>query len=317
MRCLVTGGAGFIGSHLAVRLAGQGHEVHVLDSLLSPHPDAASALRRAGAELQEGDLLDRAAVERAVHGCEAVFHLAANPDVRATSAAPAVAFEANVVTTHRLLEALRAAPARSVVFTSTSTVYGETPRVPTPEDLGPLEPISAYGATKLAGEALLAAHQHQTGQRCTVLRLANVTGPRATHGVVVDLVAKLRKDPQRLEILGDGTQRKSYVHVDDTVEAILAAWQSQRPGYDVFNVGSEDAIDVRGVADLCCRALGLSGVRYEFRPSAGGRGWPGDVKVMQLDVRKLRGLGWTPRHTSAQSIEAAARSAAQSSGGSS
>lgn len=305
MRVLVTGGAGFIGSHLAVRLRELGHEVHVLDNLTEPHPDALRALDKAGVELQRGDMLVLDDVARAAEGMEAVFHLAANPDVRSTTAAPAVAFEQNVVATQDLLEVLRDTSPRTIVFTSTSTVYGEPSQVPTPETYGPCEPISPYGATKLSGEALLAAHAHTTHQRATALRLANVTGPRATHGVAVDLVAKLRKDPKRLELLGDGTQRKSYVHVDDTVEGILAAWKGQGREFEVYNLGSEDAIDVRQVADTVCATLGLRGVEYHFKPSQGGRGWPGDVKHMQLDIRKLRTLGWSPKHRSADAIRAA------------
>lgn len=308
MRCLVTGGAGFIGSALAVRLRRDGHEVVVLDNLSAAHPHALEALEAAKVAVQRGDILRLDDVRRAAAGCEAVFHLAANPDVRSTSAAPSEAFRLNVEATHDLLEVLRETKPRSIVFTSTSTVYGEPRQVPTPETFGPLEPISTYGATKLAGEALLAAHAHSTHQRVTVLRLANVTGPGTTHGVTYDLVQKLRRDPARLEILGDGRQRKSYVHIDDAVEGMLAAWKAQGKEFDVLNLGSADAIDVREVADIVCAALGLKGVEYAFKPSAGGRGWPGDVKVMQLDIAKLRGLGWQPRHGSAGAIRAAAES---------
>lgn len=311
MRALVTGGAGFIGSRLAARLRALGHEVVALDNLSAAHPQGLALLKAWKAELVRGDVLRPEDVRRAAHGCEAVFHLAAEPDVRATTAAPREAFEQNVLATQRLLEELRALGPASVLLTSTSTVYGEASVVPTPETYGPCIPISHYGATKLAAEALLAAHSHLTGQRGTVVRLANVTGPGATHGVAHDLVAKLERDPTRLEVLGDGTQTKSYVHLDDAIEGILAAWQGQRAGFDVFNLGSEDAISVREVADVVCDALGLRGVRYEFKPSAGGRGWPGDVKAMQLDVRKLRSLGWSPRHGSADAIRAAVSSPAR------
>lgn len=308
MRVLVTGGAGFIGSHLVTRLRRLGDDVVVLDDFSAAHPEAAGALEAAKAEVLRGDLLEPRDVARAARGCQGVFHLAANPDVRSTTAQPTEAFRLNVQATHRLLEALDAARPESVVFPSTSTVYGEPGVVPTPEGYGPLEPISTYGATKLAGEALLSAHAHRTGQRCTVARLANVTGPRATHGVVFDLAAKLRRNPERLEILGDGTQRKSYVHVDDAVEGLVAAWQGQRRAYDVFNVGSADSIAVREVADIVCGALALRDVEYVFKPAQGGRGWPGDVKHMQLDIGKLRALGWEPRHTSADAVRAAAES---------
>jgi UDP-glucose 4-epimerase len=308
MRLLITGGAGFIGSRLALRLRDDGHEVVVLDNMSAGHPPGLDELAEAKVEVRRGDVLEAEDVRAAAKGCEAVFHLAANPDVRSTTAAPSEAFRLNVEATERLLEVLRETKPASVVFTSTSTVYGEPRLVPTPEDFGPLEPISTYGATKLAGEALLSAHAHRTGQRCTVLRLANVTGPGTTHGVTYDLVHKLRKDPRRLEILGDGTQRKSYVHTDDTVEAVLAAWAQQTKPYDVFNVGSADAIDVREVAAIVCEALGLRDVAFQFKPSAGGRGWPGDVKTMRLDIHKLRALGWAPKHGSAGAIRAAAES---------
>jgi len=308
MKVLITGGAGFIGSHLALELRKQGHEVVVLDNLSAAHPDAVKLLDQGKVQLVRGDVLVREDALRAARGCEAVFHLAANPDVRANSASPGEAFRLNVQATHALLEVLRETRPHSVVFASTSTIYGEASVVPTPEDYGPCEPISTYGATKLAGEALLCAHAHATKQRCTVLRLANITGPRSTHGVACDLVAKLKRDPRNLELLGDGKQRKSYAHIDDAIAAMLLAWQRQSAVFDAYNMGSEDAISVVDVADEVCAALGLQGVRYTFKPSEGGRGWPGDVKVMQLAIGKLKALGWAPRHTSRDAIRAAAES---------
>ncbi len=194
-------------------------------------------------------------------------------------------------------------------FTSTSTVYGETERVPTREDHSPMEPISLYGATKLACEALISSYCHTFGFEASVFRFANIVGGRSTHGVVYDLVEKLRRNPKELEILGKkpGT-RKSYCYVDDCITGLLAGIEAASKPFDVFNIGSEDQMTVEGVADIVCEAMELKDVDYRWTGGVdGGRGWKGDVRDMWLDVGKLKASGWRPRFSSADAVRKAVR----------
>ena len=265
---------------------------------------------KAGARLVKRDLL-RGELAPVFRRAQAVYHLAANPDVRLGRAGTKPTIDENVVATHRVLEACRRAKVPRVVFMSTSTIYGEASTVPTPEDYAPLEPISVYGASKLAGEALLSAYAHTFGVQAVIFRLANVVGPRSGHGVVVDFVRKLARDPTRLEILGSepGTA-KSYVHVRDVVEGILAGTRAAETPVSAYNVGSEDAITVRSLAEAIGEELGLANVAYHWTGGAGGgRGWAGDVRVMQLAIDRLKSTGWRPRMTSEAAVRDAARAA--------
>jgi len=241
--------------------------------------------------------------------CETIYHLAANPEVRIGTESPSVHFEQNIVTTHNLLEAARkAANARTIVFASTSTVYGEPKKIPTPEDYGPMKPISTYGASKLASEALISAYASTYGLRAVIYRLANVIGPGSTHGVIYDFIQKLREDPSRLEILGDGTQTKSYLHVKDCVRALLAGLAEPDQRVSIFNVGSEDQVNVTKIAEIVCREMGLRDVKLSLRSvTKDGRGWVGDVKVMLLDVSALKRLGWKAEMNSEEAVVSAAR----------
>lgn len=301
MRILVTGGAGFIGSHLAEALLREGHEVVVLDNLSVGRRENVPE----GAELVVGDILDREAVGKALSSVDAVFHYAANPEVRVGD--PETHLRSNLLGTYTILEAMRERGVRDIVFASTSTVYGEASVLPTPEDYGPLKPISVYGASKLACEALISSYTHTYDLRAVALRYANVVGPRAHRGVVKDFVAKLKANPRVLEILGDGTQTKSYIWIGDAVDATLTAWRAMGEGFEPYNVGSVDAISVIEVADAVVEALGLTGVEYRFTGGVkGGRGWLGDVKKMHLSIEKLRRLGWEPRYTSREAVKKAA-----------
>ncbi len=306
---LLTGGAGFIGSHLFERLLRSGHEVVVFDNLSFGDE---SLVRRiaalGGARILVSDIRDRSSVEEAARGCELILHLAANPEVRMGD--PEAHLEHNVRGTLNILEAARRLDIGFVAFASSSTVYGEAALLPTPEDYSPMKPISTYGATKLACEALLSAYAHTYGVRGVALRYANVVGPRARRGVVYDFVRKLLKDPSKLEILGDGTQRKSYIWIGDAVEATLVAIERAADRFSAYNVGSADAITVVEVADAVCQALGLRRVDYVFAGGPEGRGWPGDVKTMQLDIRKLMALGWRPEYTSREAVARAAEAVA-------
>jgi len=302
---LVTGGAGFIGSHLVDKLCEAGVEVIVLDNLSAGR---LSNLNRWLGEphfrFVKGDLLEIKDFSSLLDGCDAVFHLAANPEVRVGFHKPRVHYEQNVEATFNLLEEVRKAEnVHTFVFTSSSTVYGEPTVMPTPENYTPLKPISIYGASKLASEALIASYAQNYGFNAVIQRLANIVGPRTQHGVIYDFIKKLKKNPERLEILGDGTQTKSYLYVDDCVEAILLSVNKCQSKVETYNVGSEDKINVKEIADIVCEEMGLKDVEYHFTGGVnGGRGWKGDVKYMLKKKKKLKKLGWKPKLNSSQAV---------------
>jgi UDP-glucose 4-epimerase len=302
---LVTGGAGFIGSHLLDRLLAK-NRVAVLDNFSSGRREyTARHLNNPNFQLLEGDLLDPKAVEKAVVGKDMVFHIAANPDVKLGTEDTRVHLDQNVLATYNLLEAMRKLGVCRIAFTSTSTVYGEADVVPTPEDYGPLKPISLYGASKLSCEALISSYCHTFEMQSWIYRFANIVGERGTHGVLVDFIRKLRANPKELEILGSGKQRKSYLEVKDCVDAMIHCVDRSKEETNIFNIGSSDSVDVTEIADIVAEQMGLSDVRYRYTGGVDGRGWKGDVKIMQLSIDRISKLGWTPRHESAESIKVA------------
>jgi UDP-glucose 4-epimerase len=301
----VTGGAGFIGSHLVDRLV-ESNRVTVLDNFSSGKREFIEGhIESPNFSLIEADLRDREAVEAALAGKDLVFHLAANPDVKIGAEDTRTHLDQNVIATYNLLESMRWAGVAEIAFTSTSTVYGEAGVVPTPEGYGPLLPISLYGASKLACEALISAFCGTFDMRAWIFRFANIIGERGTHGVIVDFIKKLEADPRTLEILGSGRQRKSYLLIEDCVDAMIFSVSSASDRVNVFNIGSKDAVDVTEIADVVAEKMNLEGVRYRYTGGIEGRGWRGDVKTMLLSIEAIEELGWTPRHNSRQSIEAA------------
>jgi UDP-glucose 4-epimerase len=308
-KVLVTGGAGFIGSHLVDGLVAAGAKVTVLDNLSAGREEFLSQSRKA-IQFVRGDCGDAATLDRLLPKTDSVWHLAANPDVRTGASDPDGHYRANVEVTWNVIEGMRRHGVRHIGFTSTSTVYGNATVLPTPEDYGPLLPISVYGACKLAAEALICSHAATFGMDALLFRFANVVGPRSTHGVIVDFAGKLRRDPKHLDILGDGTQTKSYVSVSDTVDAMLHAARHAPGGVHPYNIGSTDAIPVTRIADIVADVMGLE---PEYRFSGGtpdGAGWKGDVKRMGLAVDALArlGPGWKPKHTSEQAVRLTAQS---------
>ncbi|HOV51672.1 MAG TPA: NAD-dependent epimerase/dehydratase family protein [Methanothrix sp.] len=302
---LVTGGAGFIGSHLVDRLLEQ-NDVTVLDNFSSGKMDfVAHHLNNPNFHLIKADLLDARALEEAFIGKDMVFHLAANPDVKLGAENTHVHLEQNVLATYNVLEAMRRTGVHRIAFTSTSTVYGEAKVVPTPEDYGPLMPISLYGASKLSCEALISSYCHTFDMQSWIFRFANIVGERGTHGVLVDFIRKLQQNPRELEILGSGEQRKSYLEVKDCVDAMVHCVENSRDETNIFNIGSIDALDVSGIADIVTSKMGLSGVKYRYTGGIDGRGWKGDVKVMLLSIEKIARIGWSPKLGSAGAIETA------------
>ena len=312
-RILVTGGAGFIGSHLVDRLMKMGCEVTVIDNLsYGSLENLKRWLKDERFRFVRGDLKESHDVVRDVRGVDLVFHLAANPEVRVGETDPTVHFQENLLATFNLLEAMRKSESvKTLVFASTSTVYGEAEVLPTPEGYGPLVPISTYGASKLGCEALAFSYAHTFGLRILVLRLANVVGSRAAHGVLIDFIEKLRADPKRLEILGDGTQMKSYLHVGDCIDAVLCAtngFLGSKEKIGVYNVGSFDQVRVDRIAEIVVEEMGLEGVKFVFTGGVEeGRGWLGDVKYMHLSVDKLMKLGWKPKYDSEGAVRLAVK----------
>ncbi len=308
-RILVTGGAGFIGSHIVDLLLEQGKQVHVLDNLSSGRlANLETAQESPNFHFFQGDLLDFKDTSRALEGCELVFHLAANPQVRTGITNPELHFQQNVVTTFQLLEVIRQTKTvKGLVFTSSSTIYGDAQLLPTPEDYGPIKPMSMYGAAKLASEGLISSYAHTHGFRAVICRLANIIGPRAKIGVVRDFIDKLHKTPNRLEILGDGTQTKSYLYVSECIECLILCYALTQRQVEIFNVGSEDRTSVKEIAQIVTEVMGLADVELQYSGGVdGGRGWKGDVKQMLLDISRLKELGWNPRYTSAQAVRATA-----------
>ncbi|MDI6718024.1 MAG: NAD-dependent epimerase/dehydratase family protein [Methanomicrobiales archaeon] len=303
MFSVVTGGAGFIGSHLVDALVARGDSVLVIDSCCTGTIDNLREHLDAGRiRFLQADLLDDG-WQSSLAAADRVYHLAADPDVRESALSPQSPVSNNVLATARVLEAMRIQGVPQLVFTSTSTVYGDATVIPTPEAYAPLEPVSVYGGTKLACEALISAYCHSFGMRAWVFRFANIIGERSNHGVCWDFIQKLRRNPAVLEILGDGRQTKSYLEVHACVDAMLYAADHAGDRFDVYNVGSEDWIDVTSIADIVAEEMGLSGVEYRY--TGGARGWVGDVPRMLLSVEKLKALGWKPAVGSRESVRIA------------
>jgi len=306
MAVLVTGGAGFIGSHLVDYLMESGESVHVLDNLSAGSLENISSWTSSPRmRVFEGDVLDRSVVSDSLVGCDTVFHLAANPEVRSEKASPRDHFKQNIEATYSLLECIREVGGiERFVFTSTSTVYGEPSEIPTPETYGPLKPISHYGASKLASESLSMSYASMCGFQCVIYRLANVIGPRSNHGVIYDFVNKLRSDPSRLKVLGDGTQSKSYLHVSDCVKGIVICSEESQEKCSIINMGSEDKIDVLSIANIVIKVMNLPNVEISLTGGVdGGRGWRGDVKLMQLNVEYAKRFGWAPLLNSYEAVK--------------
>ncbi len=296
---LVTGGAGFIGSHVVDAFINNGFDVRVIDNLSYGNPNFINE----NAEFIKGDLRNFDDVLKAMNGVEEVWHLAANPDVRVSSMKPDEVYSNNVLATWNVLKAMKDIGVERLVFTSTSTVYGEAKRIPTPEE-AQLNPISIYGASKVAGEAMIMAFSHTYGIKSWIFRFANVIGRRSRHGVIYDFIVKLNKNPNELEILGDGEQNKSYIYIEDCISAMFHALKHSDESVNVFNIGSEDQIKVRRIAEIVCEELG---VEPKFRFTGGDRGWKGDVPVMLLSIEKLKSLGWKPRYNSEEAVRKAVR----------
>ncbi len=295
---LVTGGAGFIGSHLVDALLDDGKRVIVIDDMSTGREEWLST----DTEVHAADLTDPAVADEVVtETVETVYHLAAKSDVDDDQ--PSKQFHTNAQMTYNLVEAAVDTGVSSFVFTSSSTIYGEAPQ-PTPEDFGPLEPISPYGASKLACEGILSAAAHTSPLSVYNFRFANIVGPRLRGAVIPDFIEKLQQDPTRLEILGDGRQEKSYLHVTDCVEAIRLVTEQLDPSMISLNLGTRTTTAVDRIATIVAEEMNLA---PELTYTGGDRGWMGDVPRMRLSIEKLAALGWEPRYESEKAVRRATR----------
>ena len=296
-RVLVTGGAGFIGSHLTERLLADGVDVTIVDNLSNGDADRVPD----DATFVEADLTEPGVLEGRLDDVDLVFHLAASKHVDTDR--PHGQFDDNTRMTRNILESMADAGVTDIAYTSSSTVYGEAPR-PTPEDYAPLEPISAYGASKLADEGLLSARAHSHDLTVWNFRFANVVGPRLRGAVIPDFIEKLQDDPETLTILGDGRQEKSYLDVEDCLDAMLHVVEHTDDAMNTYNLGTRTTTSVDRIAAIVADEMGLE-PEYEY--TGGDRGWTGDVPKMRLSIEKLSALGWEPTRSSDEAVRRATR----------
>ena len=300
MRAFVTGGAGFIGSNLVDRLLAANHSVVAYDNF-STGQDAFLEIARSHPQFTiiRGDTLDLPALVEAMAGSEMVFHLAANADVRFGLEHPRKDLDQNTIATFNVLEAMRATDAQRIVFASTGSIYGEASVIPTPERAPFTVQTSLYGASKLAGEGLIQAYCEGFGFQSWIFRFVSILGERYTHGHVVDFYRSLRADPSRLRVLGNGRQRKSYLYVQDCIDAILVALDRATEKVNVLNLGTEECCEVNDSIEWIIRALGVSPI---LDYTGGDRGWIGDNPFIFLDTTRIRALGWKPKLTIREGI---------------
>ncbi len=300
---LVVGGAGFIGSHFVQELLDrQVGLVRVVDNLCSGTLDHISDFQdNSNFDFRQFDVENSELLAEAMKGINTVIHLASNPDIAKAAREPRIDFMQGTVLTESVAEAARISGVETVLYASGSGVYGDAGDLVLTEESS-LKPISTYGASKLAGESLLASYAFMFGLKCLAFRFANVVGPKQTHGVGYDFIRRLKIDPTRLEILGDGLQSKSYIHVSDVVRAVLLADESISEGFDVFNVSTKDQITVNEIALIAEKTLSIDPINVRHTFTGGDRGWKADVPVVRLSSDKLAKLGWKPLLTSHEAI---------------
>ncbi len=307
MNVLVTGGAGFIGSHLCESLLEKNHTVFCIDNLyLGRMENIKGILGNRNFRFFKFDMLNKAKLLSVLrkHRIEMVFHLAANSDIQAGSKNHEIDLSLNFRTTYTLLEAMLEANVKNLFFASTSAVFGETKET-LHEKFGPLAPISFYGASKLAAEAYVSVFVNNYSFTSWILRFPNVIGEHATHGALFDFIARLKKDPTKLVVLGDGKQTKPYMYVKDLVSAILLVWEKTKENMNVYHVGNTDLTSVRQIVDIVIEEMGLTGIPVEY--TGGDRGWVGDVPFFNYDIAKIKALGWMPRYNSTEAVRIATK----------
>ncbi|PIU00882.1 MAG: UDP-glucose 4-epimerase [Bdellovibrionales bacterium CG10_big_fil_rev_8_21_14_0_10_45_34] len=304
MKVLVTGGAGFIGSHLCEKLLNEGHKVTAYDNLLLGRREFLSQCERSeNFQFLQEDLLNLDILVSVMKGHDLVFHMAANSDISQGAKQTDVDLKNGTFATYNVLEAMRLNQVKNLVFASSSAIYGEADVMPTPENYGPLMPISLYGASKLACEALCTAFAHNFNINIWMYRFANIVGSHSTHGVIYDFVDKLKKDSKSLHVLGDGSQRKSYLHVSDCVDGMLYGYKNLKNECEVLNLASRGVTNVKFIAEEVVRQMAArSGNKAELHYGEGQRGWRGDVPYTHLEGAKFEKLGWSAKMTSDEAV---------------
>jgi UDP-glucose 4-epimerase len=309
MNILVAGGAGFIGSHLVDALLADGHSVVVADKLIFGDVDIRHLLnneelmKTGKFKFYEMELANQANVSKlfSENHIDAVYHMAANSDIQKGGKEPSIDFNDTFLTTKVLLEGMRKANVKKLFFASTSAVYGEILDTELTETTGGIMPVSYYGGAKLASEALISSYTSMCDMNVVIFRFPNVIGPRLTHGVIFDFIKKLKKNPNELEILGNGTQCKPYIYVLDLVEAIVKLTKEWKSGEEVYNLSvNSEGTTVTKIADIVVEVLGLKDVRYKY--TGGDRGWKGDVPRFKYNISKVLSTGWKPTHTSDEAV---------------
>jgi len=291
LNILVTGGAGFVGSHIVDKLVLLGNRVTVYDNLSTGNMEF---LENSSDKIKliKADVLDQVSLNSAMKGIDFVFHMAANADIKENLKDPTKCLEQNTIATSNVLEAMRKNNVKNIVFASTGSVYGEPEIIPTPEHAPFPTQTSMYAASKLAGEALLQSYSEGYGFNVYIFRFVSLMGERYTHGCVFDFYKKLLVNPEELEILGNGKQRKSYLYIKDCVDAIFKVVENSKQKLNIFNLGHDDYIMVTRIANIICDELDLNNV--DFKYTGGERGWVGDSPFIHLDVSKMKSLGWKP-----------------------
>ncbi|MBQ7141166.1 MAG: NAD-dependent epimerase/dehydratase family protein [Bacilli bacterium] len=309
MNILVTGGAGFIGSHLVERLLNNGHSVVVVDNYtLGKKENLNAVLNNKNLKIIECN------IDETEKFCELlkdekfdiVYHLAANSDIQKGGQNPDVDFRDTFMTTRSVLELMKRNNIKNLFFSSTSAVYGDKTNQLLTEDMGDLKPISYYGGAKYASESFISSYAYMNDFNVVIFRFPNVIGPHLTHGVIYDFKKKLEKNPNELEILGDGTQTKPYIYVLDLIEAMIYLTKEFNLGVEIYNAGVETATSVTKIADIVCKELGYNNVTYKY--TGGNVGWKGDIPKFQYDLSKIHNKGWTAKHTSDEAVEETVRS---------
>jgi UDP-glucose 4-epimerase len=305
-RILVTGGAGFIGSSLVNALIqSKEHRIIVFDNLSTGNRDNISKwLTGPNFHFIHADMLDISSLKKAVDTCDIVCHLAANPIVALGETNTKIDYEQNLLATYNLLEAMRTSDScKKIIFTSSAAIYGESETMPTPEKYSPLKPISLYGASKLACEALISGYCYMFNMSSIVVRLANVIGSVNTHGVIYDFITKLRVNSAYLDILGNGKQNKSYLHINDCINGLVKLLEKMEDvKFEIFNMGSDDTITVLQIAEIIINELSLRTVDRRFIDIFDGRGWNGDIREYLLDCSKLKAIGWSAKFNSRNAV---------------
>ncbi len=305
MRVLVTGGAGFIASNLMPRLLGRGDEVHAIDNFfLGKRAYVQPFTANPNYHFYEFDLLDLDRLVRLFEETkpDIVWHLAANSDISFGTKYTDFDLKGGTLVTYNVLEAMRRTDRKEIIFSSSGAVYGEPTVMPTPEDYGPILPISLYAASKAACEALVTAFTHNYDMRSWIYRFGNIVGPNPTHGVIHDFVLRLRENRRQLDVLGDGTQSKPYVYVEDCIDGMEFGYQAARQAVNYHNLAVDDQTSVTEIAEWTIEAMGIERKSIEVKYSGGPRGWKGDVPQVRLDTRKMTGLGWRPKLSSREAV---------------